>query len=160
MPEFRSLKDLENYLQDKIDSALLVEVAAGIKEVEQTAIQDIVYNTYDPFVYSRRGTHGGLADKDNMTESLVASGELWIENYTPFNEGYDTLNHGFGLDELVEYGDYSSGFYYDYPYSTYQEPTFLYPRPFTQETIDRLNKSKEHLDQLWAGLRRRGIHAK
>lgn len=158
MPEFSSLKALEKYLQDKIDSALLVEVARGVKEVEQQAILDVVYDAYTPNVYSRRGVSGGLADKENMTESLVAPGELWVENYTPFNGGYNTLNHGFGLDELVEFGDYSSGYCYDYPFSTTQEPTFIYPRPFTQETIDRLNKSKEHLDQLWAGLRRRGIH--
>lgn len=160
MPEFKTFKELEMYLQDKIDSALLDEVAAGIKEVEQRAIQDVVYGSYDPSTYSRRETHGGLADKNNMEESLVTQGELWVENYTPFNEGYDTLNHGFGLDELVEYGDYSSGYCYDYPWAIYQEPTFIYPRPFTQETVDRLRVSKEHLDQLWAGLRRRGIHAK
>lgn len=160
MPEIRSLKALEKYLQDKIDSALLVEVAAGVKEVEQQAIQDVVYKAYTPYMYQRRDKKGGLADIQNMTESLVAPGELWVENYTPFNDEYDTMNHGFGLDELVEFGDYGSGYCYDYPYSTVQEPTFLYPRPFTQETVDRLHQSKEHLDQLWAGLRRRGIDAR
>lgn len=158
MPVIRSLKALEDYLLDKIDSVLLDEVASGVKDTEQQVIQDVVYSAYSPNVYSRRGANGGLSDKENMTESLVAPGELWVENFTPFNDGYDTLNHGFGLDELVEYGDYSSGYCYDYPFSKAQEPTFLYPRPFTQETMDRLNKTKEYLDQLWAGLRRRGIH--
>lgn len=157
MPECRSLKALEEYLQKKIDIALLVEVAAGVKEVERQAIQDVVYKAYTPNVYQRRDENGGLADIANMTESLVAPGELWVENFTPFNDGYDTMNHGFGLDKLVEFGDYGGGYRYDYPYSTVQEPTFIYPRPFTQETIDRLRESKEHLDQLWAGLRRRGI---
>ena len=93
MPEFKSLKELEKYLQDKIDSALLVEVAVGVKEVEQEAIRDVVYGAYLPNIYSRRDEKGGLADKENMTESLVAPGELWVENYTPYNDGYETLNH-------------------------------------------------------------------
>lgn len=154
--EIRSLKALEKHLKEQIQDVLQNEVLEQVRKTELEAIDDIVYGAGTPKVYQRRKNDLGLSDPGNMIPLMTDDGmTLQVHNMTAFNKEYGTENQGMGLDELVEYGDGGGGFQYDYGLGWWS-----HARPFTQETIDRLNNSKEHLDQLWAGLRRRGIHVK
>ena len=164
--EIRSLKALEKHLKEQIDDVLRDEVAKTVKQTEQSAIYDVVYGAYgslatnEPKEYRRRyDKKGGLASIQNM-ESGVVAGMLHVTNNTPFDDGYNTDNHGIGLDELVEYGDGGGGFSYEWPVGTNTFGDFYSPRPFTEETIDRLDATGDHIESLKNGLRRRGIHVK
>lgn len=153
MPELKSLKALEKHLKAVIQDVLQDEVLEQVRETEQQAVNEVVYGAGDPIVYERRYTDLGLSDKGNMIPIMSDDGlTLEVYNMTAFKKD-GSSNEGMGLDKLVEYGDGGGGFHYDWG-----EGWWSKARPFTQETVNRLNDSKEHLDQLWAGLHRRGIH--
>lgn len=151
MPDFKSLKDLEKHLQKAIDNSMQNEVEEAIIEQEQESIERVVYDAYDPKYYIRRGSHGGLIDKNNMFGKLnsgrsnAGNSELSIYNNTPPNPNYrhSTLSSRF-IDGAVEYG---------------KEYDFYNPgeRPFTEDAIEQLEYNKKHEKALKQGLKRQGI---
>lgn len=163
MSKFKSFAVLEKHIRKKINDTLLDDVASVIKEEEGTVIVDVVYGAYggpngEPEVYERRGFIGGLADDTNMVENLIGDGILSITNETEFNPGYGTSNSGGGLDVLVEEGNGGGGHYYDYREGQFSSGSFTQPRPFTQETINRLKANKHHVNALKYGLIIRGLN--
>lgn len=153
--EYRSLAELKEDIQALVEDALRNEVADAVKDYEALAIKDVVYDVYEPKDYERRKYEkGGLAAPENMKE-YVSNGTLYVDNLTPFNEGYGSYNSGVGLAELVEYGDGGGGYHYEFPGKEFRRP-----RPFTQETIDRLKADKLHVKVLQNALRARGLNVK
>jgi hypothetical protein len=149
MPAFKNMKDLQAHLQSKVNDALNNEVAETVKQVEQETVESAVYDAYTPSRYIRRGAYGGgLGDKANMVHT-VSNGKLIVENVTPQNPGY---RHGsYGTDKIA--GMVEGGHSYDYWADAF-------PRPFTAETIQRLNQTDEVKTALVQGLKRNGINAK
>lgn len=165
MAQFKNLKELEKFLNNKIKSAMQNEVAEKVRDVQQSKIDSEVYNAYqpsspdgEPFVYDRRRDNDGLRDRDNMVAKVKDSAngvELSVENVT---KGKDK---DFEIAGLIEYGDNSGYGNYDYKYNrdgTAEQ--YLKERPFIQETRKSLIQSKEHVDALKQGLKRNGINIK
>ena len=157
MPTFKSLNDIERYIQEKINDVLVNEVAEDIAFVESEVIIDNVYSKYNPEMYDRRGLGGGFADPGNIEGTLVADGELVVENVTPFNPGYETANSGSGLAGLIEYGDGYQGHTYDY-YPKNKPATYAEPRPFMEDTRDIVKRGLKHT--IATALEDRGLEVK
>jgi hypothetical protein len=49
MPDFKSLKDLEKYLNKKIQESLQTDVASESRQLMREHIQDDVYSAYTPY---------------------------------------------------------------------------------------------------------------
>lgn len=149
----RVLKQTNKYLQHIIDDVLLTDVAEEIKHVESGSIQNVVYDSYVPSTYIRRGYSGGVIDSRNMVATLKREGVLEVHNITPANpQFYGTTNKY--LPGLIENGDGYLGYVYDHPC---RGAPFMKSRPFTNETLKRLRKNRVHIKTLSAGLRKRGI---
>lgn len=120
-------------LQFDINNALIGDVADGAKETMQNVIDDVVYKSYNPTVYSRRGDNGGLSDKRNMIVSAVPNGIL-LTNETPVNYAYG-VSHFAGdksLSDIICEGR-DNYMYGDESYAYYE------PRDFMAETQNRLD---------------------
>lgn len=153
----QQLERIAAKLTPKIDNALEHEVADAIRIEEAETISEVVYDVYTPEMYRRRGDMGGFADPYNI-EAEVKNGRLTVKNTTEPNPG-GTMNDSSVttvkyLDQLIEYGHGSSGWFYDF---TKSSAAFMRPRPFTAKTIEHLRKNKAHLDALKVGLKRLGI---
>ncbi len=148
MPVYSNFKDLEEAICKKVSNSLNSDVAKAIKVEESKEIKNTVYDVYTPSFYERRKNNGGLSDVNNMHHE-VFDGILKITNETPVNpirkaEGsfYDRA-FDYELDKLVEYGN-----------------TGLYPmpeRPFTKNTIIKLNQNKKHVKVLKKSLKNQGL---
>jgi hypothetical protein len=162
MPEFKSLTELNKYLQKHMRDVLQNEVAEKVKEVEQRNIQDEVYEGYktsntggEPWIYQRRRTNDGLQDKKNIkskVKNVKDGAELSVENVT---KGKDDK---FRLDTLIEYGDGTDG--KEYEYKDNRDNTadqYLRGRPFTQETTNELTQTNEHVQVFKNGMKNRGF---
>jgi len=156
MPDFNSINDLGVYIQEKIDDSLSKEVYQVVVDNEKESIEDTVF-TFTPEVYQRRDERG-LDDPQNMTDD-VKDGVLSVENTSFFNDGYNSTSFGFGLTSLIENGDGDNGNHYDYPYGE-NAHIFLKPRPFIEETKEKLQESDDLTNALKNGLNRQGIQTK
>lgn len=164
MPTFGNMKSLCSYLQKRIDNALGDEVFETVKQTEQESIEDVVYGAYIPGTYSRRGEDGGIGDTNNIVlGSPVTNGVLEVVNVTepnPYLNGIDESD-GYAdteknLPELIERGHGYKGYGYDIVRTN---AGYMKPRPFTQETINRLADTKDHVYALKRGLIKQGIAA-
>lgn len=156
-----ALEKANRRIAAKIDEALDHEVADAIRSEEVETILEVVYGAYKtPIMYERRGDFGGMADPYNI-EHEVKNGRLVVVNNTDPNPGgtmnNDRVTTGKYLDQLIEYGHGSSGGVYDFPKAG---AGYMKPRPFTQTTIEHLEKNKAHVDALRKGLKRRGVKVK
>lgn len=153
--EFKSLKELERYINKQMADVMRKEVAEKVKDVEQKNIDSTVYDAYAPFVYEHRRDNDGLHDRNNMQSQVTQSGnsvELTVENTT---KGKDS---NYEIAELIEYGDGANGKEYDFKKNrdgtSYK---YLGSRPFTKNTVDELHRTGEHVDEMKKGLKKRGI---
>lgn len=160
MPEIKSLTELNKYLNKQIRSVMEQEMATMVKNEESKSVEKNVYQQYqpndgEPFIYERRKTSGGLADKKNMKHKVknIPNGvELSVENVTKGK------NDKFKIADLVEYGDGFDGKEYEYKdnrINTADE--YLQARPFTERTVESIQQSNEHLLVMKLGLKARGI---
>lgn len=155
-----ALKKANRIIKEKVDDALDNEVAACVKAVEATVIDEVVYGVYTPAMYSRRGEYGGLGDQDNM-EHIVKDGILEVRNETPADPG-GTMNDsavttGKYLDLLIEYGHGGPGGFYDFPK---RGAAYMKGRPFTKTTGERIASGegkKFCVTGMELGLKRQGV---
>ena len=103
-------------------------------------------DAYSPKDYVRRQKMG-IDDPQNIV-GVVSGGELVVDNVTPFNPDYFTVNRGIGLAELINYGN--GHFYYDYPGS------FERPRPFIDRTRIEVAKSDRIKKALEKAMKKKG----
>ncbi len=149
---FTSLKQLEQYIQQKIDETLLDDVSETVKDELQSSVSDVVY-TKTPTEYIRRNLkNGSLGDKSTMNSELISNGVLEVSPDADFNHPFASTHGGYGavdldksLAENIEFGYGSKTHWYDIP------------RPFVQESKENLKKSKAHIDSMKDGLRARGL---
>jgi hypothetical protein len=155
---FKNLNDLYSHIEKQIHSSLLNEVQEGVKDVMEVEIMDAVYSKYEPTYYKRRFDDGGLLDRGNMQGFVdVKTNILEVHNLTPFNDSYNTVNHGLGLVNLIEGGHGAGGYYYDYHR---EDAEYMEPRPFMAQTKKSIAMLKSHKADLKRGLKIRGIKVK
>jgi len=149
---FTSLKQLEQYIQQKIDETLLDDVSETVKDELQSSVSDVVY-TKTPTEYIRRNLkNGSLGDKSTMNSELISNGVLEVSPDADFNHPFASTHGGYGavdldksLAENIEFGYGSKTHWYDIP------------RPFVQESKENLKKSKAHVESMRDGLIKRGL---
>jgi hypothetical protein len=155
--QFKTLQELEIFLKKGIMDALGDEVVQEVKEVEIEVIRSTVYGAYpNPKQYQRREGNGGLLDIRNIRHYPLFNGFFYsIVNETQKNQRPEYLA------PLIEYGHQQAVAMGDvgYEYPRYGMP-YMRPRPFTQNTVDRLNTTKEHVTAMKQGLEKRGIDVK
>lgn len=174
--KFKSVADLRRHVEKQIAKSLVADVADVVRDVQQEAIQEEVYNVYPQTVkYDRRKENGGLADPKHMVANLQGL-VLRVRNITPPNEEYDVFDgpgttykaqfaedgcersYVFDLPVLIEYGDAGVVGGYTHKHSSMPSgPTFLEPRPFTERTRQELRKHKFHVNALAYGLTKAGF---
>lgn len=148
---FANLKDLEKYLQKKINETLLYEVSDAVKDELQSSVSDVVYSAGTPKQYERRNLRdGSLGDKSTMNSSLINDGILEVspdaDRNVEFSEypgwGYDSDK---SLAENVAFG------YGNHQYWWNQE------RNFVEDAKENMKRNKAHVDSMKDGLRARGL---
>ena len=137
------LKDLKSDIED----VLLDEVLDEVKAIELKHVEKDVFSVYSPKIYERRRSEG-IDDPDNIVAE-VRNMQLEVDNITMFNNGYGTYNKGIGLVDLINDGNSRKGYFYDYPGS------FEQPRPFIDNTIEEVEKTRSVEDALAKGLIKR-----
>lgn len=156
MPEFKSLKDLQAFVQDVVNMELEDSIAQVIKDGLSTSAENNVYGVYTPNVYARRYS---LSDQSNMDSKLISDGVLEVKIVAEFNDGYGTDNSGDQLAGLVEYGNGWNGYDYDYPYlANGQIGRYVYPRPFIQPVREEVGNDLK--DIMRQALRNAGLKVK
>ena len=91
----RNLNELEKFIKKNIPNQIIKEgkVELALKIAMREAVQKVVYDAYQPQVYSRRGDNGGLLDVDVMriTDAFV-SGDAFNIIFQNVATGSDTLS--------------------------------------------------------------------
>lgn len=144
---YDDVDELLKSLEADIEDTLMHEVLDEVKEIELRHVEEDVFDVYKPKIYERRDS-GGIDDPDNIV-GTVQNMELEVENITPFASGYGTWNRGVGLTELINNGNSTSGYFYDYP------GEFNQPRPFLDNTIEEIERTDDVEDALAKGLNNR-----
>jgi hypothetical protein len=150
LKEFRSLKDLEKFLNDSIEKAIQGKVVKKIKNVMRKHIIKDVYRVYNPVFYDRRGTNGGLLAQENIISNQRDKNTVEVFNIAERNRDYsNTVYVNKYLTPLIEFGHDKAkqstlagkqGYNYAYKYLAYYQP-----RPFMRNTRNELRKSKVHI---------------
>ena len=144
---YDDVEELLKSLEADIEDTLMHEVLDEVKEIELRHVEEDVFDVYKPKIYERRDS-GGIDEPDNIV-GTVQNMELEVENITPFASGYGTWNRGIGLTELINDGNSTSGYFYDYP------GKFNQPRPFLDNTIEEIERTDDVEDALARGLNKR-----
>lgn len=150
------LSQIKAKIETAVKDALSNEVAEAVREEEVKAIKETVYGAYSPVIYNRRADAGGLASDENIEHSVEGT-TLHVRNTTDANPA-GTLNNdkvttGKDLPQLIEGGNGSGGSY-DWPI---RGRDYMAPRPFTQDTVNKLERNKRHIEALKNGLTRQGL---
>lgn len=148
MTVFSSLRDLENYLNDKINNALENEVANVSRETMKRNIEMVVYDRYKPSQYTRHKENGGLLDDRNIVTELIDDNTLYIRNIRQDTDKYGNVRD---VARIVEEGE---PYTWEYSRIYSMQP---YPRPFHEETAKELSSRGLAKKALAEGLQKQGI---
>jgi hypothetical protein len=149
MPDFHSLKELENYINKQISDSLHKDVVEQSKQLIKEHIEIDVYNKYpNPKVYDRSNNL-----EEAVSDSMINDGELMIyidDNIAQSHHMYKDTEPLEPYANIVETG---IGYDYEKPYPYNQ------PRPFFENTVEELKsgKAKEYLKN---ALKKRGLDVK
>ena len=135
MPTFKSLKQLEKYAKQKVESAVKSPlVDAVFSQAMQDSVEVEVYSYYQAQEYQNRYDKGGLSDMSNMQfTSHKTNGNTVVSNFENLTVGVDSMN-GQYISEVIENGSTTA-------WAT-PDGAWADPRPFTKATADRLNNSE------------------
>lgn len=137
MPTFNSIKDLERYVNDQAQKAMVKgnKVKNTVIEEGKKQVQETVYDVYEPEMYERTGQL-----KENWN---------WQEN----EDGIEIINTrtdeetGKYIPATIEYGQ---NYDYDFKYSNT-------PRPFIENTRESLRKDDRLKNALKDDMRSIGL---
>ena len=144
---YDDVEELLKSLEADIEDTLMHEVLDEVKEIELRHVEEDVFDVYKPKIYERRDS-GGIDDPDNIV-GTIQNMEMEVKNITSFASGYGTWNRGVRLTELINDGNSTSGYFYDYP------GEFNQPRPFLDNTIEEIERTDDVEDALAKGLNNR-----
>jgi hypothetical protein len=139
MPEFKSLADLEKYLNQQIKKSLLNEVADVARDTMSKHVMSDVYQAYEPTQYQRTGD----LYKDIST-TMKNDNTLEIENVARDEES------GRLIAPVVESGE---GYEWEKSRIYQMQP---FPRPFVENTAKELENGLAK-QALVDGLRKQGL---
>lgn len=155
MPKFTNLNDLEKYLQKNIYDLLFKsgEIERIMAEEMSQAVLDVVYSSYEPESYERRGDDNGLSDVRNMQiTNVIVEGNAIKMEFENLTKGNDNLKGEYTAD-LIEYGEGFQGKHWNNAHGAWAQP-----RPFAEETANRLRSNPTQLlNALKSELSRRGF---
>jgi hypothetical protein len=147
--DFKSIKDLNKYLQSKVDETLNDEVAVVVKNQIAEGVRDVVYAAGVPKMYIRRGIFSGSSGLGDITKMhhTVNNGILIVTDDADFDRYYSRSNADYSksLGENIEYGYGTRSTWYDKP------------RPFIKESRNRLESNNKHIEAMKKGLKRKGM---
>lgn len=139
----RNYDSLRKAVLEKAKESMKVHVLPYVQTKMQDAMQDKVYDVYDPSYYERRGISGGLKDRDNIEGTPIRrvdpnGFDYRVDNIAKTNFGAKPQVY---LAPLIVMGQAKASMYYDskYLYDSYTAP-YAQERDFITETIDRLDK--------------------
>lgn len=135
-------KQLEDYLNKKIASALKNELAKTAQEEMQIQIQETVYDVYEPVSYQRRMYDDGLIDPRNIEITMHSDDTISLENIA-----YDGDKN---VPLIVESGN---GYFDGAP------DVLTRGRKFTEATRESLRKNNKLESAMIRGLKRQGLDA-
>ena len=131
------LAEIEKKLQSKIEDAMKKEVADAVIEEGKIQVDNTVYKAYDPKQYERtgrlmeewesKGVENGVIVRNIREDDITGK---YIPEVIESGEGYDYSGYGYAYEE---------------------------PRPFIENTKERLAKDKSHVKALGKGLERQGV---
>jgi len=137
---FTNLQQLEQYLKEKINESLQVEVAEMVKDKISQHTQTDVYDKYDPVFYKRRYfDNGGLGDETRMGSKLVSDGILEVQDNNDFNHPWAYTHGGYGDIDT----DKSLAYNIEFGYGDMDEP-YNRPRPFIEKTREEIQGKSLH----------------
>lgn len=131
--------DLDDFLKElkrDMTTAVRTEVIEVMKDIQQETIDDVVYNSYSPSYYDRRGDEDGLRDRDNMKVDVMIRGDnmnIEMTNETRGNTSYTGSTNGY-IADIIESGQ-------GYWNSSLDER--IGARPFQEETQNRIDSGSE-----------------
>ncbi|WP_342422360.1 hypothetical protein [Paenibacillus sp. FSL E2-0178] len=144
--DFKSMKDLEKYLNEQIAKSLENDVGSGVARAKlKENIQSEVYDKYDPVMYQRDGETGegtgGLIGDANILVGMVDKNTVSIESHR--------MDNGRNVGVVVETGvGYNPE--WKFPYTNKG-------RPFTEVTRDKLRNDGSVEHAIANGLKRQGL---
>lgn len=153
----KSLQELEKALQEKVDIALLTDVAETVRDVMLAHIIEDVYDVYSPSTYVRRNNENGLMDGNNINASIKGN-TLIVENNTlgrPYYRDGKELKRSQNADKEIA-GVIETGQGYDVHDWEYDG----IPRPFIENTRKELFDYEWHKKALKQGLQKQGLEVK
>ncbi len=127
---------LKQQLGDAIETAMRTVVLDVVKESMVRAIDDVVYDAYEPTQYVRREAEGGLTDPENID---IESYDRSETQHTMVVKNY---RNDFGGRDVAEIVNKGTGYTWKDSAIYQMQP---YPRPFYQET-DRILQDEGDLD--------------
>lgn len=150
---FTSYKELEKFIKKQVKKSLENEVAEVVKDEIQSSLSEVVYGSYIPKEYKRRGyTDSGLGDKSTMTVKLVGDDTIKVTPDAERNTNYDFA--GVGYDTSKSLAENIVGGYGNRDYIWNQ------PRDFIEEAKNNLKQNKNHIEAMIDGLEQLGITVK
>lgn len=151
---FSSLKQLEQYIIQQINSSLQKEMSEMVKDKISDHVKTDVYDKYpNPVMYKRRGfIEGslGLGDTGQMNSHLIEDGVLEVVDNADFNHSFAYNHGGYGGVDLGESLAHNIEFGYgNDPWSK--------PRPFIKNTREEIRDKGLHVQTMKSALKTRGI---
>lgn len=153
----KNLKELNKALREKIDVALLTDVAETVRDVMIDHIIQDVYEVYDPSTYVRRNNNNGLMDGNNINASIEKDC-LIVENNT-LGSKYYTDDRKLKISQNADkeiVGVIETGRGYDIHDWEYDG----IPRPFISNTREDIIDNQWHKKALKKGLEKQGLKVK
>lgn len=155
---FDNIDDLFNHIIDDIQEVMEEDVLDTVSEVQSKNVEKEVYESYDPYLYERRGRAGGLADPSQNIPLFtfgLNSINMFVKNTV---KGKDQDIY---LAPLVEHGHNNGYGSYQYPFNRNNTAEqFLKPRPFISRSIEELKNTNEHIKSFKEGMNRKGYKFK
>ncbi|WP_405169292.1 hypothetical protein [Paenibacillus sp. FSL H3-0286] len=140
--EFKSLKDLERYLNKQIAQSLKNDVGKGVaREKLKENIESEVYDKYDPVMYERQRENGGLHDDKNIIVEMIDNNTVSVESHR--------MDGNRNVGVIVETGvGYNEDWSFPYTHKG---------RPFTEVTREELMNDGSVEHALMKGLKKQGL---
>ncbi|MCM3110040.1 hypothetical protein [Lederbergia lenta] len=138
MATFKSIKDLEKYVNSKITSALEKEVNETVRKTLKENVITEVYDKYTPSHYERSG---GLFQDGNIESKMENSNTLSVRSIHSEN--------GRDIAQVIE-----SGLGYSWSHLDGE----IGARPFHEETRREIEENGLAKDSMRKGLQRQGLN--
>ncbi|AZV43731.1 hypothetical protein BAOM_3122 [Peribacillus asahii] len=151
MPTFSNLKDLEKYMNQQAKKAMSKgkNVKRAVVDEMIEKIDKNIYPKYDPKMYTRQTTDGGLTDPENFAMDETAEGvSIYSTREATDRSGQDV----YALEIIEGHKEYSIEDTYGYGYEK--------PRHAVEPTREALRNSNKLTNAMKDDLKSVGLNIK